>query len=95
MRATINGTTVTVDLVRGVDDVLKVVRLALKAGLPSIEIDRNSDGFMVAMRPHDNAFAAEPLASMLAVVAEVYGKTPEALIEEWRGKAGDITQPDQ
>jgi hypothetical protein len=90
MRAAIDGNGVEIDLISNSEDVLKVARLALQAGLSDILIGRKRDGFTVGIRPRQDAFAADPLAGMLAVVAEVQGTTPEVLVEQWRAKAGAI-----
>ncbi len=92
MRARVVGDAISVDLIHKVDDAMKVVRSALKAGLPDVGISAGgADGsYRIDIRLPQGAFAAEPVAAMLAVIAEIQNTTPEALIDGWRDKAGEL-----
>jgi hypothetical protein len=90
LRATINGTTLTIDTIYSREEALHVVQLALTAGLTEVQIRHTGeDGLAVDIAPAPvtsaaGPFAAEPLAGLLYVVAEVQKTTPEALINDWR-----------
>ncbi|NJC66482.1 hypothetical protein HC028_18515 [Planosporangium flavigriseum] len=78
-----------IDLVHTPDDALKVVRLALAAGLPGITINHSGDsgrGLQIDVAPVPGTFASEALAALVYVVAEINGITSEKLIESWRGR---------
>lgn len=93
MRALINGTTLTIDLIHKPDDVLRIVGLALKAGLTTIDMHHGAEnGMTLNIAPAPDAFAADPLAGLLYTVAEIQGTTPEKLIETWRTRSG-VTDP--
>ncbi len=91
MRATINGTTLRIDLIHSPEAVAKIVRLALAGGLLSIEIHPGADdGLAIDVGPAGEVFATQALASMLALAAEVGRNSPEGVLNVWRQNMTDF-----
>jgi hypothetical protein len=76
------------DIITTDQEVAKIVRLAVVAGLcDGVEIRPARDtevGIEVGIRMPGNGFAVDASAALLSMVAEANGTTPEKALEQWR-----------
>jgi hypothetical protein len=92
VRAQIINGRIRVDLIHNKQQVMRVVQLALAADLYQIQINQwGDDDSVQVFIGNDGTFAHNSIAGMLAMLAELDGKTPERLLEIFR----DTTQFDE